>query len=126
MSSGVRRSVERTLPCDSDAPRTARRLVDGLEVGGRARDDISLMVSEIVTNCVIHAQLSASDEIALLAVRTGDQVRVEIYDPGVGFAGIIDRTTQVGGWGLQIVDALADHWGTESGRRTCVWFEASV
>jgi hypothetical protein len=31
--------------------------------------------------------------------------------------------TSSSGWGLQIVDKLADDWGIERGAQNCVWFE---
>ena len=31
--------------------------------------------------------------------------------------------TKVGGWGLYLVDQLADRWGVNRGKLTRVWFE---
>jgi anti-sigma regulatory factor (Ser/Thr protein kinase) len=87
-------------------------------------DDIRLLVSELVTNSVRHS--GADRELVLLTVMTGgDAVRVEVSDGGRGFRAS-ERSTDLdepGGWGLHLVDQLADRWGVETGRRTRVWFE---
>jgi anti-sigma regulatory factor (Ser/Thr protein kinase) len=86
--------------------------------------DIRLLVSELVTNSVRHA--GAERELVRLSVLTkGSTVRVEVSDGGRGFAPTARTKAQdeVGGWGLHLVDRLADRWGVETGRRTRVWFE---
>jgi anti-sigma regulatory factor (Ser/Thr protein kinase) len=87
-------------------------------------DDIRLLVSELVTNSVRHAR--AERELVKLAVMSrGRTVRVEVADGGTGFAPQARSKPQdeAGGWGLHLVDRLADRWGVETGRRTRVWFE---
>jgi hypothetical protein len=51
-------------------------------------------------------------------------VRVEVVDQGAGFIPVArDRpVTEVGGWGLHLVETLADRWGVHEGS-THVWFE---
>ncbi len=52
-------------------------------------------------------------------------VRVEVTDAGPGFA-VRPRVAgqdPESGWGLYLVDALSDRWGTERGGRTRIWFE---
>jgi anti-sigma regulatory factor (Ser/Thr protein kinase) len=90
-------------------------------------DDIRLLVSELVTNSVRHS--GAERELVHLDVSTGGRegaVRVEVSDGGGGFehrARDADDLDTPGGWGLHLVDQLADRWGVETGRRTRVWFE---
>ena len=87
-------------------------------------DDIRLLVSELVTNSVRHA--GAEHDLVVLAVmRMGDTTRVEVSDGGAGFSPTARSSDldQPGGWGLHLVDKLADRWGVETGRRTRVWFE---
>jgi anti-sigma regulatory factor (Ser/Thr protein kinase) len=103
--------------------RAALTVLDG-RIDAGALDDIRLLVSELVTNSVRHA--GAERDLVRLAVRSsGRTVRVEVSDGGRGFT---PRTRsaphdEVGGWGLHLVDQLADRWGVETGRRTRVWFE---
>jgi anti-sigma regulatory factor (Ser/Thr protein kinase) len=92
-----------------------------------ALEDIRLLVSELVSNSVRHA--GADRDLVHLAVTTRPgSVRVEVSDGGTGFQPSARDTTDLdtpGGWGLHLVDRLADRWGVETGRRTRVWFELS-
>lgn len=88
--------------------------------------DVRLLVSELVTNSVRHAQIGPEDSIELRVVVADEQVRVEVADRGPGFEPPEhDPTAEAArdsGWGLFFVTQLADRWGVESsdGR---VWFE---
>ena len=86
--------------------------------------DVRLLVSELVTNSVKHAAVG-EDESILLEVRVVEDVlRVEVRDSGPGF----ERPSSAPpddadeGWGLFLVEQLADQWGVDSGRQA-VWFE---
>jgi hypothetical protein len=52
-------------------------------------------------------------------------VWVEVADAGTGFIAVPrDRSpTEVGDWGLHLVDSVADRWGVRGGS-TRVWFES--
>ena len=103
--------------------RAALAVLDG-RIDPDVLDDIRLLVSELVTNSVRHA--GADRELVRLAVTSsGPAVRVEVSDGGTGFepAARTKAHDDVGGWGLHLVDRLADSWGVETGRRTRVWFE---
>jgi hypothetical protein len=54
-------------------------------------------------------------------------VRVEVDDPGSGFEPRAPEPdpTKASGWGLYLVDELADRWGVGPGSRggTRIWFE---
>ena len=90
-------------------------------------ETLRLVVSEVVTNSVRHGQ-GGEDGCVELTVDAGpDRIRLEIVDEGPGFeptptAGLSDRP---GGWGLFLVDSLADRWGVEASPRTRVWLEMS-
>jgi anti-sigma regulatory factor (Ser/Thr protein kinase) len=87
--------------------------------------DVRLLVSELVTNSVQHAQVGPEDSIQMTISVGGERVRVEITDHGPGF----DPPTDAGGserdrgWGLFFVAQLASRWGVEPGDPGCVWFE---
>jgi anti-sigma regulatory factor (Ser/Thr protein kinase) len=115
------------LPRDLDSAAAARHAVD--QLGGRLPDDllgdVRLLVSELVTNSLRHAEIDDTQEIGL-AVRMNDHVvRVEVSDPGRGFTppARADDPETVDGWGLYLVATLADRWGVESDGVTTVWFE---
>jgi anti-sigma regulatory factor (Ser/Thr protein kinase) len=87
--------------------------------------DVRLLVSELVTNSVQHAPVTAEDSIRLNVDIRGEAVRVEVYDAGPGFdpgEPEPDITTD-SGWGLFLVNQLADRWGVTKEAESCVWFE---
>lgn len=105
------------LPCDPAAARVARSLaVSAVEAWGLldVRDDVELVVSELVTNA-----LRLGARIALLiALRPGtDQIEVAVWDdaPGVPEPRP-QRPDAESGRGLFIVGARADAWGCRPGR----------
>jgi len=86
---------------------------------------VQLLVSELVSNAVRHADLSADEQITLRVGIAAGFVRVEVHDPGRGFA-LQKRTSaspQGSGWGLFLVERLADQWGVHTDGGTTVWFE---
>lgn len=87
--------------------------------------DIRLLVSELVTNSVQHASVGAEDSVRLHVDVGGETVRVEVSDNGPGFQPVdpIPDTETDSGWGLFLVNQLADRWGVDQERESCVWFE---
>jgi anti-sigma regulatory factor (Ser/Thr protein kinase) len=110
----------------------ARRALGGLSdlIGHDRLDDVCLLVSELVTNGVRHAGATEEDELHLLALRHGDRLRIQVSDRGPGFDGRPrprNRVDQTGGWGLFLVERLADRWGVHrEGGTNVVWFEVRV
>ena len=91
-------------------------------------DDLRLLVSELVTNSVLHGGMGPGDSVHLHVDTPDNGVRVEVCDNGGGWTDqmrstALDSDQPPGGWGLMLVGALADSWGVNSGERTCVWFE---
>ena len=118
-----------TLPHDLHAPASARgMLADNTQTLAAAhRDDLLVLVSELVTNAVIHGR---PDVVLHLIVASG-QVRVEVYDRGKTFSFVGAPSVSVNqssGRGLAIVDTLATSWGTTvaPSRGKAVWFELSL
>ena len=112
------------IPRDAAAPGAARRAIERLD-GRIAADivsDVKLLVSELITNSVKYGGQGA----VTLSVETDDprRLRVEVIDQGVGFVPVArDRpATEVGGWGLHLVQTLSNRWGVYEGS-THVWFE---
>ena len=107
------------------AARTALDKLTGRVPAGRLRD-LRLLVSELVTNAVRHAGLGRGDRIRLRVVVRERHVRVEVVDPGRGFTLRQPKPdpARASGWGLYLVDELADRWGVDgAGAGTRVWFE---
>jgi anti-sigma regulatory factor (Ser/Thr protein kinase) len=86
--------------------------------------DVRLLVSELVTNSVQHAQVAEEDSIVLVLSITPEKVRAEVRDDGPGFepppSPPPDNADK--GWGLFLVEQLADAWGVGEGGKG-VWFE---
>jgi anti-sigma regulatory factor (Ser/Thr protein kinase) len=110
---------------------TASRLaIAGLEdkLDPNVLFDMRLLVSELVTNCVKHAQIGP-DESIQLAVEIGpDTVKVSVRDHGPGFEPPTGPPSEEdaeagGGWGLFLVEQLSKSWGVERQQGATVWFE---
>jgi anti-sigma regulatory factor (Ser/Thr protein kinase) len=114
------------------------RVSGGPEAAARARRELSrlradldpplaetlrLLVTELVSNAVRHA---AAETVSLKVLVGRSSVLTEVKDSGPGFdpsdaAAPRDNHT---GWGLFLVERLADRWGvSHEGAATTVWFE---
>ena len=115
------------LPAEPHSAKVARDAIAGLDGHlGEVFGDVVLLVSELVTNSVRHAGLDASQPLQLSVGTEGDTVRVAVRDPGPGFRPPKAPTdpSHVGGWGLVLVDQLADQWGVKhDGKANVVWCE---
>jgi anti-sigma regulatory factor (Ser/Thr protein kinase) len=88
--------------------------------------EAELLTSELVTNAVRYAQVSDEATIMIDFEVAAGRVRVRVVDPGPGFDfEKIPRTSseEPGGWGLFLVEALADRWGIDPSPPHGVWFE---
>jgi anti-sigma regulatory factor (Ser/Thr protein kinase) len=108
-----------SLPRSADAGSAARQLVNGhtTSLGSQRRQDAALMVSELVTNAVVHGVGAISLRIDV----ERDAVRIEVADEGNVALAPSPEPGAHGGWGLRIVEQLADEWGVPGGS-TKVWF----
>ena len=117
--------IERRLAVTPEAAAEARNALADVALDDGRERDVRLLVSELVTNAVRHANLAAGDVI-LLVIEVADQIlRVEVHDPGGGFVPTAPAPdpARPSGWGLYLVAELADRWGVDSDERTLVWFE---
>jgi anti-sigma regulatory factor (Ser/Thr protein kinase) len=105
------------------APATARSELTELPLGESDREAVLLLASELVTNCVRHAGLGSRQRIGLRAHVTDHAVRVEVIDSGTSFGVAMRRPDATGGWGLCLVDRIADRWGVIGDVGAHVWFE---
>jgi anti-sigma regulatory factor (Ser/Thr protein kinase) len=112
-----------TLSPSPEAPARARaRVTEALrgELDPEQLATARLLVSELVTNAVVHGQ----GTVELRAELNDDRLRVEVIDQGGGLEAEVREQDfdEVGGQGLRIVDAEASRWGVHEGT-THVWFE---
>lgn len=120
-------TFELELPRSLDSASIARHALDGLD-GRLPADqlgDVRLLVSELVTNALRHADGEGQEAIRLVVTVSDERVRVEVADSGGGFdpEPPPEDPHRAAGWGLFLVDTLADRWGVERGGGTRVWFE---
>lgn len=121
--------VEVRLPPTARAPSQARGALGSLrgEVQPEVFEALQLLVSELVSNAVRHARVNQEthDPIELRVEAGPDGVRTAVTDPGSGFrvphGG--PRPKGAAGWGLYLVDRMADRWGVSADGTTRVWFE---
>jgi anti-sigma regulatory factor (Ser/Thr protein kinase) len=114
------------LPHEVDAPRLARGLLGawaGATLEPDQLDTARLLVSELVTNAVLHGR----GTITLRAWLRADAVRVEVRDQGERFA-FTDRRPEAAitsGWGLHMVSRESSRWGIGDDCAR-VWFELDL
>ena len=116
----------RELVAEGEALAAAREMVESLDDLSRpARDDLALLITELVGNSLRHAGLGPDDVIRVRISRLRGSVRVEVADGGPGFSAARERPgrIQTSGRGLYLVEQVADRWGVELKDETCVWFE---
>jgi len=111
--------VDRELARSPMSAGIARQLVNEhtAMLGTQQRDDAALLVSELVNNALLHG----IGAIRLRIDVESDGVRVEVSDQGNVAVPPNPTPGAHGGWGLRIVDQLADDWGVLDGS-TRVWF----
>lgn len=114
-----------TLDASPDAPARARAAVRASVVGlDRSQlGPLELMVSELVTNCVVHGATGRPGEIRVLIVVDAQTRHVSVSDHGPGFDPADALAShEPAGLGLVIVDRASTRWGTTHGGRR-VWFD---
>jgi anti-sigma regulatory factor (Ser/Thr protein kinase) len=96
---------------------------------GRA-SDAALIVSELVTNSVLHAHVGEDQSLTVELTRLADRLRITVADPGSEREPCLQRPngTLGGGFGLFLVDELAVAWGTarDDIGSTRVWCELQL
>jgi anti-sigma regulatory factor (Ser/Thr protein kinase) len=95
-----------------------------------ALGEVQLLVSELVTNGVRHADMTEGERIELAADldREARELLVEVRHPGAGFitAQRHPESPVDSGWGLHILQRLSDSWGVSGDGSTSVWFTIAI
>jgi len=112
-----------TLPPTGSSASAARRIIEAAIGEGDLTpliDEALLLVTELVTNAIVHA----GTEIQLDVETDAHTLRVEVIDRTPGLISPQPPSeTREGGRGLLLLDALADEWGTRHfGWGKSVWF----
>jgi len=106
------------------ARRFAREVLSSRHCPEAAVEAVLLVLSELVTNAVIHART----EVEVVVVRRPGVVRVEVVDRAREHVRRRDAADdEQGGRGMALIDALTEAWGVEdrpAGK--AVWFEVQL
>lgn len=124
--------VRTVFPCDASSVGAARRMVKGELAGGIGRsaagaelvEAASLLLSELVTNSIVHARTDI--EVRLIA--DDHMVRAEVSD-GNPVVPSTRRPHELAGTGrgLQLIEQLATRWGVSASEvGKTVWFELAL
>lgn len=100
------------------------KALDG-RVAERVLTDAQLLASELVTNSIRHAGLASDQSVRVGAEIFDGRLRLEVVNPGTeGTVAPREPNLQRGGgFGLRVVEALAEAWGVSRVGQTCVWVE---
>jgi anti-sigma regulatory factor (Ser/Thr protein kinase) len=128
---GEKHDMSYTLRARPQAPAEARRALVGLTLPKTTRENLALLVSELVTNSVRHAGQPADAPIGVQVNNGSASVRLAVHDGGHGFPFPAQEVPVAplvaGGRGLAIVAALSETWGVDSNPDGCtVWCQLTV
>lgn len=117
------------FPATADAPRLARHELDGWLndlLGPDRADDVRLLTTELITNAIRHGGVRGDDDITLDVEASGASVTIAVTQPtspdGARMRLGDVEAPETGGFGLQLVDRLANEWGVDRGTPGSVWF----
>ena len=119
------------LETTSEAPGAARAAIvefcQDREIASSPIATVMLLVSEVVTNAVVHPDVPRSSTIELAARVEERLIRVEVTDQGSGFVPTPrDPSRTAGGFGLYLLEKESRDWGVLQKNGTCVWFEVAI
>ena len=117
-----------SLPARTEAASAARKALAALNgdlhlISEARLADAQLLVSELVTNAVRHAD---GEIVSVDAYAGAERLRVVVANAGGSFDPDASPRSadEPGGWGLRIVEVVADRWGIHHGGNGMqVWFE---
>ncbi|MEX2195254.1 MAG: ATP-binding protein [Thermoleophilaceae bacterium] len=121
------------LPRRPDAAFAARQAVDALssEIDEVALSDVRLLVTELIASRVQRPAGTAAAWVELDVELDDGRLHVEVKDYGQRWAFEPSPFTfepeASSGWGLYLVDRLADRWALERGESHIrIWFELDL
>ena len=109
-----------------------RRALDGLDLPAGLLDDAKLLATELVTNSIRHAGLRPDETIHFTAERRPGVLRVTVRDhteergPAPVAGSIRPAPGAESGWGLYLMDRIAQRWGTSLRGGSSYWFELEI
>ena len=120
--------LRKMLHANETAPRAAREALSfvGADLPAEPLEAAQLLVSELVTNSVVHGPSDPSSSIGLFVSVERNVLRVEVSDDSPQEA-VPKASSEDGGFGLTFVAAMSSRWGSErSDGHNVTWFELDV
>jgi anti-sigma regulatory factor (Ser/Thr protein kinase) len=105
-----------------------REALSELDLPAAILEDAQLLLAELFTNSIKHSGLRSDQVVRVSARWNGSVLRVDVFDRegqsgSSRFAGgIRPSPTAESGWGLYLLDQVANRWGNSPGH---YWFELS-
>jgi anti-sigma regulatory factor (Ser/Thr protein kinase) len=124
-----RRPLALDLPAHTAAAGVARAwlhtIADTTALPAALVGDATLVLSELVTNAVIHA---ATDVHVCVELRDDIGIHLEVGDDGTAMPRVVPAEPDlIGGAGMRIVDQLVSAWGVRRvGDGKIVWADLAV
>jgi anti-sigma regulatory factor (Ser/Thr protein kinase) len=115
----MRLELEHSQLAPSAARRALRSWLGQVDCADDVVDDVMVVVSELVTNVVMHTK---SDSVVTAAF-DDHRLRIEVHDHDPRGPAVAENASR-GGFGLPLLESLCDAWGweaTDDGKR--VWTE---
>jgi hypothetical protein len=118
-------SLTLTTKGGNSAPARVRRALTGFDSAfGEKADDVHVVVTELVTNAVVHAGVDRESFFQFALWTSPKRIAGALLYQGESFAATPRPEAQH--FGLHLVDTLSDDWGVERGDdKNRVWFEIS-
>jgi transcriptional regulator with XRE-family HTH domain/anti-sigma regulatory factor (Ser/Thr protein kinase) len=120
--------LRKQFPADRFAPKHARDAVAVVAVGlaSEAVEVAQLLVSELVSNSVLHGPTTEGSTVGLFVGVGRDRLRVEVSD-GAQKGARPKPPTHEGGYGLALLAEFATRWGAgRDGDLNITWFELDL
>jgi anti-sigma regulatory factor (Ser/Thr protein kinase) len=115
--------LQRNVEAPGIARAAVNRICGSLDLSQSEQHTLTLLVSELVSNAVLHSSGPADAPVFLAATVGEDVVQIAVTDAGRGFAPRPQDHRTGGGYGLYLVDRAASRWGIDQVDGTRVWFE---
>jgi anti-sigma regulatory factor (Ser/Thr protein kinase) len=116
----VRLQLKRSADSPREARHALREWLDTVACPDGVREGALLVVSELVTNAIVHAR----SEPVVVGTFGDGMLRIEVHDDDRSPPLVAASSGPTGGFGMRLVAAVSDAWGwahTDSGKR--VWAE---
>jgi anti-sigma regulatory factor (Ser/Thr protein kinase) len=117
-------AMERNVEAPGIARAAVAELCERFALEGSTSQTLVLLVSEVVSNAVLHSSASPEAVITMTVAVVEEGIRVTVTDAGDGFTPGVPNPDRVdGGYGLYLVEKASSRWGVEAHGATNVWFE---